>query len=142
MNNKRQTRLIIFLANKSRNLFNVFQKKYLFFQYNFSSALFFLFIGFLCGNLFGTFLIWIRYLIPWDGFIICIFLIAIEIISYQRYHTQGRFFLFFWSLLSSSGSFFYSTEQKPVVNTLSILINLFKLGLLLGFFIDAFKVGS
>ena len=121
------TRLAIFLRRFSES----FQEKFSFFQMSFSSAIFFLFSGFLGGNLFGTFLNGIRILIPWDGFIVALFLFFVELISYIRYHTEGRFFLVLWK-------FPFSYQKRIFWKNLNFL----KIGLMLGFFIDAFKVGS
>ena len=122
-----ETRLAIFFAN----FFKIFQEKFSFFQTSFSSAIFFLFTGFLAGNLFGTFLNGIRILIPWDGFIVALFLFFVELISYIRYHTEGRVFFFLWK-------FPFSYKKRLFWKNLNFL----KIGLMLGFFIDAFKVGS
>jgi len=122
-----ETRLSGFL----RIVFSVFKEKFLVFQTSFSSAIFFLFIGFLCGNLFGTFLSWIRTIIPWDGLIVLTLIFFIEVISYIRYHKGGRSFLILWTF-----PFYY---QKRI---LWKSLNFLKIGLMLGFFIDAFKVGS
>lgn len=89
-------------------------------QSTFTIALFFLFSGFLCGNLFGTFLNIIREYISWDGLIIILVICLMEIISYFRYQKKKNFI------------------NSQIWRTL----NYFKIGLMIGFFIDAFKVGS
>lgn len=122
-----ETRLSRFLKTVSLG----FKEKFFFFQNSFSSAIFFLFIGFLAGNLFGTFLTWIRTLVPWDGFIVISLIFFIEVISYIRYHNAGRSFLLLWK-------FPFSYKKRLVWKSLNFL----KIGLMLGFFIDAFKVGS
>lgn len=122
-----ETRLTRFLGNFSKT----FKEKFYFFQMSFSSAIFFLFSGFLAGNLFGTFLNGIRTFIPWDGFIVVSFLFFVEIVSYIRYHIEGRFFLILWK-------FPFSYQKRIFWKNLNFL----KIGLMLGFFIDAFKVGS
>lgn len=71
---------------------NIFLKKE-----NISSGIFFLFIGFVIGNLFGTFLPAIRIFFSWDGFIVLFLLFFIEFISYIRYHMPSRFFLILWN---------------------------------------------
>jgi hypothetical protein len=124
---KLETRLIRFLTQFSKNL----KEKLSFFQMKFSSAIFFLFSGFVAGNLFGTFLPAIRVLIPWDGFILVSFLFFVEVISYIRYQSEGRFFLLLWQ-------FPFSYKKRVFWKNFNFL----KIGLLLGFFIDAFKVGS
>ena len=122
-----ETRLTRFLGAFSKT----FKEKFSFFQISFSSAIFFLFSGFLAGNLFGTFLNGIRNFLPWDGFIVVSFLFFVEIISYIRYHTEGRFFLILWK-------FPFSYQKRVFWKNFNFL----KIGLMLGFFIDAFKVGS
>jgi hypothetical protein len=137
--------------------------KYVFFQTQFSNSVFFFFLGFLSGNIFGTFLPQIRRFFPWDGFLIASFLFLIELLSYNRYGREGRAFLFFWKFLSlkqiSAAYLFENNVQKTLTfnrqnkeskdkDFLSIkksfwkVTNFFKIGLLVGFFIDAFKVGS
>jgi uncharacterized membrane protein YfcA len=73
--------------------------------------------GLFLGGLFGTFLPFFRTKIIWDGLILLIVLGSVEILN----------------------SLFYTKKQN--VRFLKIL-NFLKIGLLLGFFIDAFKVGS
>lgn len=124
---KIETRLIRFFTQFFKNL----KEKFSFFQIKFSSAIFFLFTGFLGGNLFGTFLPAIRIVLPWDGFILVTFLFFVEVISYIRYQTEGRFFLLVWK-------FPFSYQKRLFWKNFNFL----KIGLLLGFFIDAFKVGS
>lgn len=119
------------LSSFFQNILISFKEKFFFFQNSFSSSIFFLFFGFLVGNLFGTFLNAIRAFIYWDGFIVLILLFFIEIISYITYHKEGRSFFIIWRF-----PFLY---QKRLFWK---CVNFFKIGLLLGFFIDAFKVGS
>ena len=122
-----ETRLSTFFQKISRTI----NEKFFFFQNSFSTSLFFLFIGFLFGNLFGTFLDGIRTFILWDGFIVLSLLFFIEIISYITYHKEGRSFFILWR--------FPFSYQKRIFWK---CFNFFKIGLMLGFFIDAFKVGS
>lgn len=80
--------------------------------------------GFFLGNIFGTFLNALRGLFYWDGLIILAFVFICEFISFQTYRPttariEERLFVLSW---------------RP--------FNLIKLGLLFGFFVDAFKVGS
>jgi hypothetical protein len=124
---KSETRLTSFILDFSRT----FKEKFSFFQKSFSSAIFFLFSGFLAGNVFGTFLNGIRTVFPWDGFIVGIFIFFVEILTYIRYHNDGRFFLILWK-------FPFSYQKRIFWKNLNFL----KIGLMLGFFIDAFKVGS
>nr|QHD45155.1 Ycf20 [Codium fragile] len=74
----------------------------------------FFFYGFLFGNIFGSFLFFVRFFLIWDGFLILICLIYFEI--------------------------FYRIQNK--LNILKIEFFLFQSGLLISFFIDAYKVGS
>ena len=134
----------------------------------FSTTLFCLFLGFVLGNLFGTFLVGFRNVFHWDGFIIFSILGFIELVNYGIYHPKGeRNFL--PSLFTEGDErgepsvYLFSgsrvREATPSVkrsNTFgeqisgqrgwSTLVwktfNFFKIGLMLGFFIDAFKVGS
>ena len=80
-----------------------------------------LLIGFLSGNLFGTVLNFVRGFILWDGFIIVTFIIIIEGISYLSYKPRDF------------KSFSYFSIKA---------LSFFKVGLMIGFFVDAFKVGS
>ena len=95
----------------------------------FSITLFFLFLGFVVGNVFGTFLNGLRHVFRWDGYIILFVLSFIEVTNYGIYR-PGR-----------ESTSFLSLDQgrcRPVWK----ICNFFKIGLMLGFFIDAFKVGS
>lgn len=113
---KLETRFLFFF----KQFFLVIKQKLFFFEKNFSIALFFLFLGFIFGNLFGTFLNKIRSYIVWDGFTILILIILFETISFFTYHKKHNL----------KKKFFWTTA------------NYFKIGLMFGFFIDAFKVGS
>ncbi|RYE22842.1 MAG: DUF565 domain-containing protein [Sphingobacteriaceae bacterium] len=114
-----------------------------------------LLIGFLVGNLFGTFLNTIRKYIMWDGFIILFLITFIEILNYNIYHNKNRPFLFFIQpkIIRERNCPSRSIEMQSFVSfsykTLFynkrfflILLNFFKIGLMIGFFVDAFKVGS
>lgn len=90
-----------------------------------------LLLGFLLANIFGTFLGVLRCAAIWDGFVIFALVVLLEVISCARYQTL----------------------QPPTVGVVSFastgnrnvfwrLTNNFKVGLLLGFFVEAFKVGS
>ena len=96
----------------------------------FSTTLFFLFLGFVVGNVFGTFLNGLRHVFRWDGYIILFVLSFIEVTNYGIYRPEKE---------SSSFIFLYQGRWcRPVWK----MCNFFKIGLMLGFFIDAFKVGS
>lgn len=94
--------------------------KVIFIKTNFIFYIFLLFLGFICGNLFGTFLKFFRYHINWDGFIILLIILLIEFINYLTYIKKFK--------LKNENSFKF--------------LNFYKIGLLVGFFTDSFKVGS
>jgi hypothetical protein len=179
------------------------RRKLWIFQSIVTVSIFALFLGFVCGNLFGTFLNYFRNFVPWDGFIISLTILVIEFINYLNFSYPKRcsisFFNFFSSLFKrqpkaileslNSNKLFYVrplpfdqkekakadnafrqtsrffspllpplfdgekkqrqdktdlTVPPPIPNTYSWIkiLNFYKIGLLLGFFIDAFKVGS
>lgn len=141
------------------------QKKIWVFQNIGIFSVFFLFLGFVFGNLFGTFLESFRSLFNWDGFIITFTICLGEFISYLNYSqkkvkAEPRYklpsFLFypFKIFLSKSQSkknrpqvrfVRQSLNEKYKIFQESIplkILNFYKIGLFLGFFIDAFKVGS
>ena len=176
------------IFKNTRKSFTFLKKKFDFFKKNFAISVLFLFIGFFIGNVFGTFLNWLRDFIVWDGLLVFALLSVFEIISsivYQNNPTflspsisTNRMFFsdfyirenifskirFFRQKLkekSSSSIFIKSTNQlnlqrddKRSRNLLAItfsflkslpiwrLLNCLKVGILFGFFIDAFKVGS
>jgi len=124
---KIETRIVFFI-----NKLKVYLKrKNSFFKEVFSFALFTLFFGFLIGNLFGTFLNTIRSFILWDGFIIFIILIIMEFLNFLLYNKAKRFFVIFQRIS------YYSNNQIIWKS-----LNYLKIGIMFGFFIDAFKVGS
>jgi hypothetical protein len=93
---------------------------YFAFQKRFVQSLLFLFLGFMTGSTFGTFLGYIRPIVVWDGAIIFALLIAAEKI----------------------GKWVYQKTQTNNKTQITKFVNCLKIGLFLGFFIDAFKVGS
>ena len=174
------------------------EKKIYFFKKTFSISILFLFIGFFLGNIFGTFLNWLRHFIVWDGLLIFALLFFFEIISSIVYQnnltfasqpvlTNKMFFSHFFVIknlflkinllrrklkatISPRGSatiaegtdFLIEPTDQPILQTdnkkskkflttnfyffksLPIwrFLNCLKVGILFGFFIDAFKVGS
>ena len=109
----------------------LFKGRVLVFQKSFAPILFALFLGFLVANIFGTFLGVFRSLAIWDGFVIFGLVLFVELISYATYRIAKRQFMRIVAL--------QSTEGKPIFWRIT---NTFKVGLLLGFFVEAFKVGS
>ena len=107
--------------NKALSFIN---QRFIKLQKNFLSFLFLLFIGFFMGNLFGTLVESIRKFNIADSILIIILISLNEFINFIIYNnykskTVSQFKIKFYNLLNS-----------------------FKIGFLLGFFIDAFKVGS
>ena len=160
-----------------------FQKRSHLFENNFVASTFCLFFGFMCGNLFGTFLSFFRTFIPWDGAIIALILLFVEWVNYLNFvvlnkrtpippsPVKQKSFIFFclmqlgliipscldvlwsivgnsktnkatfrtqWSRFFKSKAVFFQRKRNAAIR----LLNFYKIGLLLGFFIDAFKVGS
>ncbi len=178
--------------------FFFFEKKFHFFKKTFSISILFLFIGFFLGNIFGTFLNWLRHFIVWDGLLIFALLSLFEIISSIVYQENFTFTsqpvstnkMFFSHLFVTKNIFLkiklFRKKLKAIISprgsatitdgpdfsikptnqstlqtdnkkskkflttnlyffkSLPIwrFINCLKVGILFGFFIDAFKVGS
>ena len=76
------------------------------------------YFGFVIGNLFGTFLSFLRNKIAWDGTILLFLILFFEVVNFIIY------------------------KKKILNKKLLIFIKNIQIGVLLGFFIDAFKVGS
>lgn len=87
------------------------------------------FIGFVIGNLFGTIIIFLRSNFICDSFTLLIFIIFFEIINFIIYSKECNFLLI------------NKTKLKPFQKLLIVFKNI-QIGILFGFFIDAFKVGS
>ena len=88
----------------------------------FTTSILYLFIGFITGSAFCTILSIIRQTPLCDGFILFLLLFLFEKVGKLVYKTRKQ----------------HQTRQIKLYK----LINCWKTGLLLGFFIDAFKVGS
>jgi hypothetical protein len=166
---------MFFKTKLSRNINKIFytlKERVLIVQNSFSLALFALFLGFLCGNLFGTFLDTLRIYFIWNGFVAFIILLFVETINFFIYRiplaekinanlsvsnvqnsnpllTQRQTFL--RSAMNVASLIIPLVRRKgrdvrlaKVSKTIYIKrsINAFKIGLLFGFFIDSFKVGS
>ena len=111
-------------------------------------SLFSLFLGFVMGNLFGTFLNTFRNLLKWDGLIISMTILIIEFINYLNYKKKAVNLI----LKKNSNTLvnerpfetLFTLVNKKMKTKLNFIkfLNFYKIGLLLGFFIDAFKVGS
>nr|AYC63822.1 hypothetical protein Ycf20 [Dichotomosiphon tuberosus] len=94
----------------------IFQKNKNFLNF-IEKSLLSLYLGFFIGNFFGTFFKNIYEFLLWDGFIIIFLNLFLEFIN----------------------NIIYKINKKNIF--LKILKNI-KIGILIGFFIDAFKVGS
>lgn len=105
-------------------IFKFLDQKFKKLKENFLSFLFILFLGFFLGNLFGTLVDSIRQLNVADSILIFIIIFLNELVNFTVYG-PGK-------------SKFNSTFMIKLYN----LLNIFKIGILLGFFIDSFKVGS
>ena len=101
------------------------------FQTSFATMLLSLLLGFLLANIFGTFLGVLRCAAIWDGFVIFGLVVLIEVISSARYQ-----------ILQPPPVGVVSFASTGNRNLFWRLTNNFKVGLLLGFFVEAFKVGS
>lgn len=110
-----QTRLFKIIT---QIIFNI-KRQFIKFQAQFTTNILYLFIGFITGSAFGTFFLsFIRLSGLWDGAIIFLLLVWFEQIGKRVYQPTYK--------------------QKETLK----LINCWKTGVILGFFIDAFKVGS
>ena len=136
---KIETRIVFFI-NQLKVYLN---RKNSFFKEVFSFALFTLFVGFLIGNLFGTFLNTIRSFIFWDGLIIFIILSIMELLNFLLYSKAKRFFVIsqkisYYPMRSQAAHTASAANNQIIWKNLNYL----KIGIMFGFFIDAFKVGS
>ena len=123
---------------------------------SFSLVLFSALLGFLVANIFGTFLTTLRDYVVWDGFIIVGLVVFVETINLSVYKVFKSVPFTPSALEDATGVL--NTKESPftlrnksdtLLNSprrsnflLCQLLNSFKLGLLLGFFVEAFKVGS
>ena len=109
---------------KISELFDFITKKFIKLKTNFLLFLFLLFAGFFFGNLFGTFVDSIRKLNIADSFLILILILFTEFINFIVYNN-------------------YRKKAANLIKSKKFnFLNAFKIGVLLGIFIDSFKVGS
>lgn len=114
---------------------------------SFSLVLFSALFGFLVANIFGTFLTTLRNYVVWDGFIIVGLVVFVETINLSVYKVfkSVPFIEDARGVLNTKESAFTLRNRNSLRKRnflLCQLLNSFKLGLLLGFFVEAFKVGS
>lgn len=99
-------------------------------QDRFAAMICLLLLGFLVGNLFSTLVCTIRRFVLWDGFVVLSLIVGMEGINWARYRSRARSLFCGLPLLPRMRPPFWH------------LVNMFKTGLMIGFFVDAFKVGS
>ena len=118
---------------------------------SFSLVLFSALLGFLVANIFGTFLTALRDYVVWDGFIIVGLVVFVETINLSVYKVFKPAPFNFSAFEDARGvlnnkesPFTLRNKKSPRRRSFLLcqLLNSFKLGLLLGFFVEAFKVGS
>ena len=112
-----------------------------------------LLLGFLSGNLFGTVLNFLRGFIIWDLFIIATLLFIIEFTGYMAYSPRitkqserlscvpKRGKEAWGNKGAKSSTQIFDLQARVPVSKIKA-INFFKVGIMIGFFVDAFKVGS
>jgi cytochrome c biogenesis protein CcdA len=110
--------------SKLNQFFSFIIKKFIKLKNNFLSFLFLLFTGFFFGNLFGTFVDSIRRLNIADSVLIFLLLLFNEFLNFLIYSNYKK-------------KIDIGTKSKKIN-----FLNAFKIGFLLGIFIDSFKVGS
>lgn len=110
--------------SKLNQFFNFIIKKFIKLKNNFLPLLILLFIGFFLGNLFGTIVDSIRQLNIADSFLIFLLLLFNEFINFRIYSHYNKI-----------------RAMRMEIRKFNF-INAFKMGFLLGIFIDSFKVGS
>lgn len=103
------------------------------FRGSFPLVLLSLLLGFVLANVFGTVLNLFRNKIAWDGFALFGIVGLIEVTSFLTYSPSV-------CAIRLKRLAFLQLSGNPVFSWR--VVNSFKIGLLLGFFVDAFKVGS
>lgn len=103
------------------------------FRGSFPLVLLSLLLGFLLANVFGTILNLLRAKLAWDGFVLLGVVLLVEATSCLTYCDP-----------LCRVSLERGASLGPLANAMTSwrIVNSFKIGLLLGFFVDAFKVGS
>lgn len=109
---------------KLSQFFNFIAKRFVKLKKNFLPFLFFLFSGFFFGNLFGTIVDSIRKLNIADSALIFLIILFNEFINFIIYSNYRK------------------NIETPSQSKRFNFLNAFKIGILLGIFIDSFKVGS
>lgn len=139
--------------NKLSQVSNLFFSKIKNFSNYFLESACSFYLGFILGNLFGTFLTFFRNQIFWDGFLLMTILLLFEFLNFIIYKkkdlpaaSQD------WSVPKKTG--LRGEDPPPIVlrprgpkpsskfQKLFIILKNLQIGILFGLFIDAFKVGS
>ena len=122
--NNHDSQIFTFLFMRNSNFlklllsnFFLFYKKSLLIRDKIIGFLLSILFGIILGSLFGTFLPTMRMIFPWDGFIFMGIILFGEMITSVTYTLKN---------------------QHPIF----VFLNWIKIGVYLGFFMDAFKVGS
>ena len=78
------------LLELSNNLYSITVNRFKSIKKNFLIYIVLLLLGFICGSLFGTFLIFFRSYTDWDGFIILITVMLIEFVNVLIYVKSSK----------------------------------------------------
>ena len=134
--------------NKLYQVSNLFLSKVQNFSNYFLESACSFYLGFILGNLFGTFLTFFRNQILWDGILLMTIILLFEFLNFIIYKKKSPLGPFYWSAPKKTG--LRGEEPPPRGNPSSkfqnkklfIILKNLQIGLLFGLFIDAFKVGS
>ena len=130
--------------NKLSQVSNLFLSKVQNFSNYFLESACSFYLGFILGNLFGTFLTFFRNQILWDGILLLTIILLFEFLNFIIYKKKGfcgisdvpRCVRRGKNLPPSPSSSKFQNKK------LFIILKNLQIGILFGLFIDAFKVGS
>lgn len=140
-----QTRLFRII----RQLFFNCKYQFILFQNRFTASLFFLFIGFVTGSSFCNIISLFSPLIeiddenlfPGNGFIMIFMLVFFERVGKYVYNRPDSYKTQATKATKATKTWIFKIFHGSRVSLLTFL-NCWKTGILFGFFVDAFKVGS